>query len=69
MHSALIFMIFVYLNGVVNHSGDRGGYTTTYKTVFRFLNPAGGCEFTNTIKRQFPNPFIWGMKKKRANDR
>ena len=52
------------LNGISNHS-DRG--YTSYETIFEFLNPAG-CEFTNTIKRQFPNPFIWGVTKERQND-
>lgn len=52
------------MNGISNHS-DRG--YTSYETIFEFLNPAG-CEFTNTIKRQFPNPFIWGATKERQND-
>ena len=46
------------LNGVINHS-DRG--YTLESTVFDFLLPAGS-EFTNTVKRIAPFPFVWGMK-------
>jgi hypothetical protein len=46
------------LNGITNHS-DRG-YTIA-STVFDFLLPAG-AEFTNTVKRIMPFPYIWGMK-------
>ncbi len=46
------------LNGITNHS-DRG--YTTFEIIFLFLIPAC-AEFTNTMKRSFPNPFIWGMK-------
>ena len=46
------------LNGNKNHS-DRG--YTNHQTVFKFLIP-GGASLTNTIKRSFPNPYIWGMK-------
>lgn len=46
------------LNGSHNHS-DRG--YTRYETVFKFLVPAG-AEFTNTLMRVHPNPYVWGMK-------
>ena len=46
------------LCGVTNHS-DRG--YTLESTVFDFLLPAG-ADFTNTVKRIMPFPFIWGMK-------
>ena len=46
------------LFGITNHS-DRG--YTLESTIFDFLVPAG-ADFTNTVKRIMPFPFIWGMK-------
>ena len=46
------------LSGVTNHS-DRG--YTMKSTVFNFLLPAG-ADFTNTVKRIMPFPFVWKMK-------
>ena len=46
------------LNGITNHS-DRG--YTIHSTIFNFLLPAG-ADFTNTVKRIMPFPFVWGMK-------
>ena len=53
------------LNGVINHS-DRG--YTLESTIFDFFLPAGG-DFTNTVKRIRPFPFIWGMKPSQNDDR
>ena len=46
------------LCGVTNHS-DRG--YTIGSTTFGFMVPSG-CDFTNTVKRIAPFPFVWGMK-------
>lgn len=46
------------LSLATNHS-DRG--YTNCETIFDFMVPAG-AEFTNTIKRAHPNPFLWQMK-------
>ncbi len=53
------------LDGVINHS-DRG--YTIKATTFDFLLPAG-ADFTNTVKRIMPFPFIWGAKVKSDDPR
>ena len=51
------------LNRVTVHS-DRG--YTLESTIFQFLVP-GGADFTNTVKRISPFPFLWGMKPRRGD--
>ena len=53
------------LNGVMLHS-DRG--YTLESTVFQLMIPAG-ANFTNTVKRIEPFPFLWGMKPRRGETR
>ena len=53
------------LNRVTVHS-DRG--YTLESTIFQFLIP-GGADFTNTVKRISPFPFVWGVKLKRGDMR
>ena len=53
------------LNRVTVHS-DRG--YTLESTIFQYLIP-GGANFTNTVKRIAPFPFLWGMKPKRGDTR
>ena len=53
------------LNRVTVHS-DRG--YTLESTIFQFLIPSG-ANFTNTVKRISPFPFLWGMRPKRGDTR
>ena len=53
------------LNRVTAHS-DRG--FTLESTIFQFLIP-GRADFTNTVKRISPFPFVWGVKLKRGDMR
>ena len=53
------------LNRVTVHS-DRG--YTLESTIFQFLIP-GGANFTNTVKRISPFPFLWGMRPRRGDTR
>ena len=53
------------LNRVTVHS-DRG--YTLESTIFQFLIPSG-ANFTNTVKRVSPFPFLWGMKPRREETR
>ena len=53
------------LNGVLVQSDQ--GYTLE-ATIFQFLIPAG-AQLNNTSKRIPPFPFLWGMKKKRNDNR